>query len=48
MVITFIFLGLSWYKTFKAKQRVGKWSVRMLYGTTILSIGLVIFTMLYR
>jgi hypothetical protein len=45
LVITFVFLGLAWYKTFKGKNKPGRWSTAMLYGTTALSIALVLYSL---
>jgi hypothetical protein len=45
MAITFIFLGFAFYKTYKNREKSGPWSIRMLYGTTALSVGLVVFTL---
>jgi hypothetical protein len=48
MFLTFIFIGFAWYRTFKGSRKPGKWNLRMLYGTTVLSVVLVIFTIIYR
>jgi len=48
MLVTFVFLGLAFHKTYKDRKTVGKWGLGMLYGTTALSVGLILFTILYR
>ena len=48
VILTFIFLGAAFYQTFKDGKKDGKWSLRILYGTTALSLGLVIYTILFR
>jgi hypothetical protein len=48
MVMTFVFLGFAFYRTYKDRKKTGPWSIRMLYGTTVLSVGLITFTLLFR
>lgn len=48
MVATFVFLGLAFYKTYEEREKAGPWSIRLLYGTTALSLGLIIFTLIFR
>lgn len=48
LAVTVLFLGISFYGTYKSGKKAGKWNIGMLYGTTALCIGLVVFTLLYR
>lgn len=47
MAATVIFLSLSFYRTYRGGRKANKWSLRILYGTTALCIGLIVFTLLY-
>ena len=48
MLITFVFLGLAFYKTYVGKKKASKLHISMLYGTTALCIGMIVFTLFYR
>ncbi len=48
MIVTLVFLGLAFRRTYRDRQKVGKWGLGMLYGTTALSVGLILFTIIYR
>ncbi|HFQ81955.1 MAG TPA: hypothetical protein ENK33_11380 [Desulfobacterales bacterium] len=48
LVATIILLGFAYYSTYKNKKNNGPWSFRILHGTTALSLGLVIYTLLIR
>lgn len=49
VVVTFVFLGIAYYRTFFWKRRsADPWGKRILYMTTALSLGLVGYTLLFR
>ena len=48
MAMTFVFLGLAYYRTYRDRKRAGKLGFVTLFGTTALSIGLVLFTVFFR
>lgn len=48
MVITFIFLGFAFYMTYRGKKKASTLHISMLFGTTALCMGMVIFTLFYR
>lgn len=47
MALTFVFLAFAYYKTYHNKKSCGFWSCWMLHGTTVLSLGMVIYTLLH-
>ena len=48
MLITFVFLGFAFYRTYGCKKKASKWHLSMLYGTTAVCIGMIVFTLFYR
>lgn len=48
MVATFVLLGLAFHRTYKDRQRVGRWGLGMLFGTIVISIGLVLYSAFFR
>lgn len=38
-------LGFAFYRAYRQRQRTGPWSLRILYGTTALSLGLIIYSL---
>jgi len=47
MVLTFILLGFAYYKTYYHKKNCGFWGRWILHGTALLSLGMIIYTLLY-
>jgi hypothetical protein len=49
LAATVLFLSLTFYRTYKSGRKPkNRWGLVMLYGTTALSAGLIIFTLVYR
>jgi hypothetical protein len=48
MVLTFALLGVAFFKTYKGRKKTGPWSIGVLYGTTILSVGLVAYALIFK
>jgi len=48
MIITFVLLGFAFYRTYKDRTKTGPWGMGMLYGTTVLSIGLIVYTLVFK
>lgn len=45
-VATIVLLGFAYYKTY-INKKCGPWSLRVLHGTTVLSVGLIVYTLLH-
>jgi len=45
LAATIVLLGFAYYKTYNNKN-CGPWSLRILHGTTLLSLGLIVYTLL--
>ncbi len=48
LAMTIALLAFAFYKTYRDRRKTGPWSLRLLYATTALSLGLVLYTLLYR
>jgi len=45
LVATIFFLGFAYYKTYRNRKHTGPWSMRILHGTTVLSLGMIVYTL---
>lgn len=43
-----VLLLFAFYRAYRDRGKTGPWSLRFLYGTAALSLGLVLYTLLYR
>jgi type II secretory pathway component PulF len=48
LATTIVLLAFAFYKTYRDRNKTGPWSHKILYATTVLSLGLVVYTLLYR
>jgi len=48
MIITFVLLSFAFYRTYRDRTKTGPWGMGMLYGTTVLSIGLIVYTLVFK
>jgi FtsH-binding integral membrane protein len=48
LVLTFALLGVAFWQAYKNREKTGPWGLRMLYGTTVLCTGLVIYSLLFK
>lgn len=48
LVTTIFLLGLAYYKTYRGRKPAGTWSKRILHGTTVLSLGMIIYTLVFN
>lgn len=46
LVLTVLLLSFAYYKTYKNKKNCSPWSLRILHGTTVLSLGLILYSFL--
>ena len=46
LVATIVLLGFAYYKTYLGRKPGGAWSKRILHATTVLSLGLVAYTLI--
>jgi len=46
LAATVVLLGFAYYKTY-TNNRCGPWSLGVLHGTTALSVGLIVYSMLH-
>lgn len=46
LVITIALLGFAYYKTYSNRKTAGPWSLLILHGTAILSVGMIGYTLL--
>ncbi len=46
LLATIVLLGFAYYQTYKKKKNCTTWSRRILHGTTVLSLGLIIYTLI--
>jgi len=44
LVATIVLLSFAYYKAYTSKKSRSPWSMRILHGTTVLSLGTVIYT----
>ena len=47
LVLTFVLLGIAFAQAFKDRTKTGPWGLTMLFGTTVLCTGLVIYSLLF-
>ncbi len=45
---TITLLTFAFYRAYRDRKKTGPWGLRLLYGTAILSLGLVLYTLIYR
>jgi hypothetical protein len=43
-----VLLGVAFSQAYRNRAKTGPWGLRMLYGTTVLCTGLVIYSLLYQ
>lgn len=48
IVATFVFLGLAYYSAFRNRKKNGPWGFRILSATTLLSVGMVIYSAFFE
>ena len=48
LLLTIALLGAAFHRTYENREKTGTWGKRMLYGTTVLSVGLIIYTFLFK
>ena len=46
LVATVVLLGFAYYMTYKNRKKHGPWGIRMLHGTTVLSMGMIAYTLI--
>ena len=46
LVATIVLLGFAYYKTYMGRKAGGPWSKRILHATTVLSLGMVVYTLI--
>lgn len=47
MAITLALLGLALFKAWRNRTKTGPWSKGILCGTTVLTLGLIVYSMIY-
>jgi len=47
-LLTVVLLGAAFTKAYRNRQKMGTWSMRILYGTTVLCAGLVVYALFYK
>lgn len=48
LAATIVLLAVAFYKAYRDRKKAGPWNMRVLYATATLSLGLVLYTLLYR
>jgi hypothetical protein len=48
LAATIVLLGFAYYKTYKGQKPGGPWSKCILHGTTILSLGMITYTLVFN
>lgn len=46
LIATIVLLGFAYYQTYIKKKNCNTWSRRILHGTTALSLGLIVYTLI--
>lgn len=48
LAATIVLVVFAFYRAYRDRKKTGPWSLRFLYGTAALSLGLVLYTLLYK
>ena len=44
MAATVVLLGFAYYMTYKNRKKHGPWGMRILHGTTVMSVSMITYT----
>jgi hypothetical protein len=45
LAASLILLGFAYYTTYTNRKKRGPWGMRILHGTTVLSVGMIVYTL---
>ncbi len=48
LAATIVLLGFAYYKNYMGRKPGGPWSKRVLHATTVLSLGMVVYTLIFN